>query len=222
MWEVFGPNGPFKTNLAFAIRFRVEILRDLGICQSPFGSWLFIQGVETLALRSARHCENALALAQWLEKRPEVAWVSYAGLPNHASHALAKKYLKGFGSVLTFGIKGGLDAGNAFINGVKLASHLANVGDAKTLVIQPAATTHQQLSDEEQISSGVTKDLIRVSVGIEHIDDILADFGQGEFGLSLAREKFELTLLFAQPSRPLPRSKLICEELFASLARKNM
>ncbi|KAI9015491.1 O-acetylhomoserine/O-acetylserine sulfhydrylase [Hyaloraphidium curvatum] len=178
-WQVFGPEGPFKANLAFAIRLRVEVLRDLGMCQSPFGSFLLTLGIETLPLRAERHNSNALALAQWLEKRPEVSWVSYAGLPSHKSYALAQKYLKGgFGAVLTFGVKGGRDAANAFIDNVKLASHLANVGDAKTLVIQPAATTHQQLTDEEQIASGVSKDLVRVAVGIEHIDDIIADFQQ--------------------------------------------
>ncbi|KAI8807088.1 O-acetylhomoserine/O-acetylserine sulfhydrylase [Cladochytrium replicatum] len=176
-WEVFGPDGPFKTNLAYGIRLRVEQLRDFGSSQNPFGSFLLLQGLETLSLRAQRHVDNALALAQWLQTRPEVAWVSYAGLPDHPSHKLAKQYLRhGFGGVLTFGVKGGLEAGKAFIDNVKLASHLANVGDVRTLVIHSASTTHQQLTEEEQVASGVTKDLVRVSVGIEHIDDIKEDF----------------------------------------------
>jgi O-acetylhomoserine/O-acetylserine sulfhydrylase len=176
-WEVFGAGGPFG-NIAFIIRARVEGLRDLGPCISPFNSFLLLQGLETLSLRVDRHNENALKLAQWLEKHPKVSWVSHPGLPNHAAHANAKKYLrKGmFGSIIVFGIKGGIEAGKSFINNVKLASLLANVGDAKTLVIHPASTTHQQLSADEQAQSGVTPDLIRVSVGIEHIDDIIADF----------------------------------------------
>jgi O-acetylhomoserine/O-acetylserine sulfhydrylase len=176
-WEVFGAGGPFG-NIAFIIRARVEGLRDLGPCISPFNSFLLLQGLETLSLRVDRHNENALKLAQWLEKHPKVAWVSFPGLPNHPHHANAKKYLrKGlFGSVLVFGIKGGIEAGKTFINNVQLASLLANVGDAKTLVIHPASTTHQQLTADEQALSGVTPDLIRVSVGIEHIDDIIADF----------------------------------------------
>ncbi|KAJ3308706.1 Homocysteine synthase [Boothiomyces sp. JEL0838] len=178
-WDVFGPDGPFKTNLAFGIKLRVEYLRDIGASQNPFGSFLLLQGLETLSLRAQRTVENTQALAEWLQQRPEVAWVSYAGLPSHPSHRLAKKYLKnGFGGVLTFGIKGDEDAGKRFIESVQLASHLANIGDSRTLVIHSASTTHQQLSDEEQISSGVTKDLIRVSVGIEHINDIKADFAQ--------------------------------------------
>ena len=177
-WETFGPKGPFG-NIAFIIRARVEGLRDFGPALSPFNSFLFLQGLETLSLRVERHNENATALANWLEKHPAVTWVSHPGLASHPSHALAKKYLRhGFGSVLTFGIKGGRDAGRRFIDSVKLASHLANVGDAKTLVIHPNTTTHQQLSDEEQKASGVTPDLVRVSVGIEHIEDIKADFQQ--------------------------------------------
>ncbi|KAJ3114026.1 Homocysteine synthase, partial [Physocladia obscura] len=179
-WDIFGPEGPFKTNLAFGIRLRVEQLRDFGPSQNPFGSFLLVQGLETLSLRAERHNENALALARWLETRDEVSWVSYAGLENHPSHELAKTYLKKgeFGGVLTFGVKGGVTNGRKFVESVKLASHLANVGDAKTLVIHPASTTHQQLSAAEQESSGVTPDLVRVSVGIEHIDDIKADFEQ--------------------------------------------
>jgi O-acetylhomoserine (thiol)-lyase len=177
-WETFGPKSPFG-NIAFAIRARVEGLRDFGPCLSPFNSFLFLQGLETLSLRVQRHNDNAAELARWLEKHRAVRWVSHPSLPTHPSHALAKKYLRhGFGSVLTFGIEGGREAGRRFIDSVRLASHLANVGDAKTLVIHPATTTHQQLSDEEQKASGVTPDLVRVSVGIEHIEDIKADFEQ--------------------------------------------
>jgi O-acetylhomoserine (thiol)-lyase len=175
-WEAFGDKSPFG-NIAFIIRARVEGLRDLGPALSPFNSFLFLQGLETLSLRVQRHADNTLALAQWLEGHPDVAWVSYPGLPSHPYHAAAKRYLtNGFGGVLAFGIKGGLEAGKRFIDGVKLASHLANVGDAKTLVIHPASTTHQQLGEAEQKSAGVSPDLIRVSVGIEHIEDIQADF----------------------------------------------
>ena len=177
-WEAFGPSGPFG-NIAFIIRARVEGLRDIGPCLSPFNSFLFLQGLETLSLRVQRHADNALALARWLERHPSVAWVSYPGLEGHPYHAAARRYLRnGFGGVLAFGIVGGLEAGRAFIDNVKLASHLANVGDAKTLVIHPASTTHQQLSTEEQISSGVTSELVRVSAGLEHIDDITEDFAQ--------------------------------------------
>jgi O-acetylhomoserine (thiol)-lyase len=176
--EVFGKGSQFG-NIAFIIRARVEGLRDLGAALSPFNAFLLLQGLETLSLRVERHINNALELAKWLEQQEPVAWVNYPGLPNHPYHERAKKYLRhGFGGVLNFGIKGGLEAGKAFISNVKLASHLANVGDAKTLVIHPASTTHQQLSDSEQISAGVTPDLVRVSVGIEHIDDIKEDFAQ--------------------------------------------
>ncbi|MBD2329992.1 O-acetylhomoserine aminocarboxypropyltransferase/cysteine synthase [Alkalinema sp. FACHB-956] len=176
--ETFGPDSPFG-NIAFIIRARVEGLRDLGPSLSPFNAFLLLQGLETLSLRVDRHVQNALELAQWLQTHPQVAWVSYLGLPDHPYHDRARKYLQnGFGGVLNFGIKGGLEFGRAFINHVKLASHLANVGDAKTLVIHPASTTHQQLSETEQRSAGVTPDLIRVSVGLEHIDDIKADFVQ--------------------------------------------
>ncbi|MEH2014621.1 O-acetylhomoserine aminocarboxypropyltransferase/cysteine synthase family protein [Nostoc sp.] len=176
--EVFGPTGSFG-NIAFIIRARVEGLRDFGPSLSPFNAFLLLQGLETLSLRVDRHVSNALELARWLEQQEQVSWVNYPGLPNHPYHERAKKYLRhGFGGVLNFGIKGGLEAGKAFINHVKLASHLANVGDAKTLVIHPASTTHQQLSDDEQLSAGVKPDLVRVSVGIEHIDDIKEDFEQ--------------------------------------------
>lgn len=176
--DVFGPKGPFG-NIAFIIRARVEGLRDIGPALSPFNAFQLIQGLETLSLRAERHASNALALAQWLENHPDVAWVNYPGLASHPQHHLAKKYLRnGYGGVLTFGLKAGFDAARGFISNVKLASHLANVGDAKTLVIHPTATTHQQLSEAEQRASGVSPELIRVSVGIEHIDDIIADFDQ--------------------------------------------
>jgi O-acetylhomoserine/O-acetylserine sulfhydrylase len=174
--EVFSPDGPFG-NLAFIIRARVEGLRDWGPALAPFNAFLFLQGLETLSLRVERHCENALELARWLKAQPQVERVNYLGLEEHPHHQRARGYLRnGFGSVLTFGIKGGLEAGKRFINAVELASHLANVGDAKTLVIHPASTTHQQLSEAEQRSTGVMPDLVRVSVGIEHIDDIKDDF----------------------------------------------
>ena len=175
-WEAFGPDGAFG-NIAFAIRARVEGLRDYGPSLSPFNSFLLIQGLETLSLRVQRHVDNALELARWLQQRPEVAWVNYPGLESHPQHAQAKRLLKrGFGGVLSFGVRGGRAAAERFIDALQLASHLANVGDAKTLVIHPAATTHQQLSEAEQRAAGVTPDLIRVSVGIEHIDDIREDF----------------------------------------------
>ena len=176
-WEVFGADGPFG-NIAFITRARVEGLRDLGPALSPFSAFLLLQGLETLSIRIERHSANALKLARWLEKDERVEWVWYPGLESHAYHEIAKKYLRNglFGSMLAFGIKGGLEAGKAFVNNVELSSLLANVGDAKTLVIHPASTTHQQLSEAEQIESGVTPDLIRVSVGLEHIDDIIEDF----------------------------------------------
>jgi OAH/OAS sulfhydrylase len=175
-WEVFGKDGPFG-NIAFAIRARVEGLRDFGPSQAPFNSFLLLQGLETLSLRVQRHLDNSLELAHWLKAHPQVAWVDYPGLNDHPYHVVAKKYLRnGFGGVLTFGVRGGKAAAQRFIDHVELASHLANVGDAKTLVIHPASTTHQQLNDAEQAASGVKSDLIRVSVGIEHIEDIKADF----------------------------------------------
>lgn len=177
-YETFGPHSQFG-NIAFIIRARVEGLRDLGASLSPFNAFLLLQGLETLSLRVDRHVQNALELAQWLESHPQVEWVNYPGLSHHPYHQNAKKYLRhGFGGVLNFGIKGGLESARTFIDSVKLASHLANVGDAKTLVIHPASTTHQQLSEAEQVSAGVKPDLIRVSVGIEHIEDIKADFDQ--------------------------------------------
>ena len=165
--------------LAYIIKARTQFLRDMGGCMSPFNAFLFIQGLETIHLRVPRHCENALKLAQYLEGHSAVTWVNYPGLKSHPDYELAMKYLPdGQGAMLGFGIKGGKEAGRKFINSVKLASHLANVLDSKTLVIHPATTTHQQLSDEEQLSTGVTADYVRVSVGTEHIDDIIADFGQ--------------------------------------------
>ncbi|SEM67367.1 O-acetylhomoserine sulfhydrylase [Mucilaginibacter gossypiicola] len=176
--DVFGIGGPFG-NIQFIIRARVEGLRDFGPSQAPFNSWLNIQGLETLSLRVQRHVDNALQLAKWLEQHPQVASVNYPGLESSPYHDLAKKYLKnGFGGVLSFEIKGSKDQASRLINNLKLVSHLANVGDAKTLIIQPSATTHQQLSDEEQLAAGVTPASLRVAVGIEHIDDIKADFEQ--------------------------------------------
>jgi len=178
-WEVFGPDGVVGANVSFIIRARVEGLRDFGPAQNPFGSFLLLQGLETLSLRVQRSVDNALELAKWLQQQEQVKWVSYPGLESHPYHERAKHLLKnGFGAVLAFGVEGGPEAGQAFVNNVKLASHLANVGDAKTLVIHPSSTTHQQLAAEEQLASGVTPDLIRVSVGIEHIEDIKADFAQ--------------------------------------------
>ncbi len=163
--------------LAYIIKARTQFLRDMGSCMSPFNAFLFLQGIETLHLRMPRHSENALKLAQWLQNRPEVSWVNHPGLQSHPDYELAKKYLpNGQGAILGFGIKGGRQAGIKFINSVKLASHLANIGDSKTLVIHPASTTHQQLTEKEQLAAGVTNDYIRVSVGTEHIDDIIADF----------------------------------------------
>jgi len=166
-------------NLAYIIKARVQFLRDMGACMSPFNAFLFLQGLETIHLRVPRHCSNALALAKWLEGHKAVEWVNYPGLKSHPNYKLAMKYLpKGQGAILGFGIKGGKEAGVKFINSVKLCSHLANVLDSKTLVIHPASTTHQQLSREEQLAAGVTEDYVRVSVGTEHIDDIIADFEQ--------------------------------------------
>jgi O-acetylhomoserine (thiol)-lyase len=179
-WEVFGYNNPLGLpNIAFAIRARVEGLRDFGPSLSPFNSFLLLQGIETLSLRVQRHSENALALAEWLEQHPQVEYVWYPGLKSSPYHDLANKYLtNGFGGVLQFGIKGGKQKAAEFIDHLKLASHLANVGDAKTLVIHPASTTHEQLSEDEQIASGVLPNMVRISAGIEHIDDIKADLEQ--------------------------------------------
>jgi O-acetylhomoserine (thiol)-lyase len=165
--------------LAYMIKMRVQLLRDIGAALSPFNAFLILQGVETLSLRVQRHCDNALKVAQFLESHKAVSWVNYPGLASHSTHALAKKYLQhGFGAILGFGIKGGMQAGIKFINALTLLSHLANLGDAKTLVIHPASTTHQQLTAEEQKASAVTEDFVRLSVGIENIEDILADIDQ--------------------------------------------
>ena len=166
-------------NMAYILKARVTLLRDLGPALSPFNAFLFLQGLETLHLRMPRHCENALAVAFYLEKHPKVAWVNYPGLASSPEYDRAAKYLpKGAGAILGFGVKGGMEAGKKFINSLQLISHLANIGDAKTLAIHPASTTHQQLSPEEQLATGVTPDFIRLSIGIEHIDDILADIEQ--------------------------------------------
>jgi O-acetylhomoserine/O-acetylserine sulfhydrylase len=171
-FDTFGP-------ITFAIRLRVEFLRDLGPALNAFAAFQIIQGLETLSLRVERHVENALKLAKWLENNEHVAWVSYPGLESHPSHQLALKYLKrGFGGVLSFGVKGGGAAGSQVVDNFKLISNLANVGDLKTLAIHPWSTTHEQLSEEEKVDSGVSEDLIRISVGTEHIDDIIHDFEQ--------------------------------------------
>jgi O-acetylhomoserine (thiol)-lyase len=174
LWETFGGMG-----IAFVLKARVQLMRDLGPCMSPFNAFLFLQGLETLHLRMPRHCENALKVAQWLEKHPKVTWVNYPGLPSHACYKNAKKYLpEGQGAIIGFGVKGGMEAGKRLIRSVKLLSHLANIGDAKSLIIHPASTTHQQMTEEEQLASGVTEDFIRLSVGIEDVEDIIADLDQ--------------------------------------------
>jgi O-acetylhomoserine (thiol)-lyase len=170
--EAFGP-------LAFILKLRVQWLRDVGAALSPFNAFLFLQGLETLPLRIERHSQNALAIARWLEDRPDVEWVSYPGLASHPAHETAKRYLTGgFGGVVTFGVKGGAEAGRRLIDSVKIFSLLANVGDAKSLIIHPASTTHQQLTAEEQVATGVTEDLVRLSVGLEHVEDLIADLDQ--------------------------------------------
>lgn len=174
-WEIFGEGGPFG-NIAFIIRARVTGLRSLGPAVSPFNSFLFLQGLETLSLRVQRTVDNAQELAEWLEKHPQVEYVNYPGLPGNKYHELAKKYLRnGFGGVLSFKIRGGKEAADKFVNSLQLISHLANVGDAKTLIIHPATTTHEQLTEAEQKSAGVEPGLLRISLGIEHIDDIKED-----------------------------------------------
>ena len=170
---------PGMGNVAYIIKARVQGMRNLGMCPSPFNAFLFLQGLETLPLRIRAQSANTLELANWLKEQDQVEWVCFTGLPEHPSHALAAKYLDGgFGAVLGFGIKGGREAGERFINSVKLASHLANVGDAKTLVLHPASTSHQQMSEEAQAAAGVTPEFVRVSVGLESVDDIKADFEQ--------------------------------------------
>jgi len=166
-------------NIAYIIRARTHVLRDMGGCQSPFGAFLFLLGLETLHLRMKQHCANARAIAEWLEAHPAVTWVNYPGLPSSKHHELAGRYFgDGAGAIIGFGVKGGREAGAKFINAVKLASHLANIGDAKTLVIHPASTTHQQLTPEEQAETGVTEDYIRLCVGIEDVEDIRVDLDQ--------------------------------------------
>jgi len=177
-WETFG-NFPELGNVAFIIKVRVQLLRDLGAALSPFNAFLFLQGLETLPLRQRRHSENALKVATFLKTHPLVNWVNYPGLPDSPNHKLASKYLKGYyGGIVGFGIKGGLGAGKKFINSVKLLSHLANIGDAKSLVIHPASTTHQQLTQAEQAETGVTPDYVRLSIGIEDPADIIEDIDQ--------------------------------------------
>ena len=177
-WDVFG-NFPGLGNVAFIIKVRVQLLRDLGPCMSPFNAFQFLQGLETLPLRVTKHSENALEIAKFLESHPLVSWVNYPGLKSHPGHTVAKKYLKDkFSALVGFGIKGGLEAGKKFINSVELLSHLANIGDAKSLVIHPASTTHQQLTAEEQKETGVTEDYIRLSIGLEDVEDIKADIEQ--------------------------------------------
>lgn len=177
-WEAFG-NLPGLGNIAFITKVRVQLLRDLGPALSPFNSFLFMQGLETLPLRQRRHSENALEVAKYLKDHPLVEWVNYPGLENHASHELATKYFRGYyGGLIGFGIKGGLEAGRKFIESVGLLSHLANIGDAKSLVIHPASTTHQQLTKEEQEETGVTEDYVRLSIGLEDVEDIKDDIDQ--------------------------------------------
>jgi O-acetylhomoserine (thiol)-lyase len=177
-WDIFGENGPFG-NIAFIIRARVEGLRDFGPAPSPFNTFLLLQGLETLSLRMDRISENTQALAEWLEAHPKVSSVNYPGLESSPNHKRAKKYLKrGFGGVLSFILDGGKEQATKFVDSLQLVSHLANVGDSKTLIIQPSATTHQQLSEAEQVAAGVSPTQLRISVGIEHIDDIKADFEQ--------------------------------------------
>ena len=177
-WDALG-NVPGMGNVAFILKIRVTLLRDTGAALSPFNAHEFLLGLETLPLRQQRHSENALAIARWLKRHPLVSWVTYSGLEDDPSHAVASKYLKkGYGGLVGFGIKGGLEAGRKFIDNVKLLSHLANIGDSKTLVIHPASTTHQQLTPAEQQATGVTADYIRLSVGLEDIEDIQADIDQ--------------------------------------------
>jgi O-acetylhomoserine (thiol)-lyase len=179
-WDAFGLHEKAVVpGIAYIIKARVQLLRDLGPTLSPFNSFLFLQGLETLPLRVREHSRNALAVAKWLESHPAVAWVNYPGLPSHPDHENAKKYLKeGYGAIIGFGIKGGRDAGAKLIDSVKLFSHLANIGDAKSLIIHPASTTHQQLTPEEQVSTGVSDDFVRLSIGLENVKDIIADLDQ--------------------------------------------
>jgi O-acetylhomoserine (thiol)-lyase len=177
-WETFG-DFPGLGNIAFTIRARVRLLRDIGAALSPFNGFLFLQGLETLDIRVKKHSENAFEVAKFLKEHPKVNWINYPGLEDDSSHEVASKYLKGgYGALIGFGIKGGLEAGKQFIENVELLSHLANIGDAKSLVIHPASTTHQQLTPEEQETTGVTQDFIRLSIGLENVEDIIADIDQ--------------------------------------------
>ena len=180
LWDAFGlSDQALIRGAAYIMKARLQLLRDVGACLSPFNAFLILQGLETLHLRMPRHCSNALAVAQWLEKHPAVTWVNYPGLPSHSDHANARKYLpNGAGAIIGFGIAGGGRAGVKLIESVKLFSHLANIGDAKSLIIHPASTTHQQLSPEEQTAAGVSDDFIRLSIGIEDLDDIINDLDQ--------------------------------------------
>lgn len=171
-WDVFGP-------ATFITRVRVEMLRDIGTCLSPFAAQQLLLGIETLGLRAERHAQNTARLAEYFESSPHISWVLWPGSKSHPTHALAKKYLtRGFGSMLSIGVKGDATTGGRVVDGLKLVSNLANLGEAKSLAIHPWTTTHEQLSDEERLASGVTEDMIRISVGIEHVDDIIADFEQ--------------------------------------------
>ena len=177
-WDTFG-DFPGLGNIAFIIKVRVQLLRDIGPALSPFNAFQFLQGLETLPLRARKHSENALEVAKFLSEHPLVEWVNYPGLEQHPSHRLAAKYMKGYyGGLVGFGIKGGLEAGKKFIESVRLFSHLANIGDAKSLVIHPASTTHSQLSPQEQVQTGVTEDYVRLSVGLESVEDIIEDLDQ--------------------------------------------
>jgi len=179
-WQAFGLHDKAVVpGIAYIIKARVQLLRDIGATLSPFNAFLFLQGLETLPLRIREHSRNALAVATWLEKHPAVAWVNYPGLASHPDHSRAKQFLKdGYGAIIGFGIKGGREAGAKLIDSVKLFSHLANIGDAKSLIIHPASTTHQQLTPQEQLSTGVTDDFVRLSIGLENIEDLLADLDQ--------------------------------------------
>lgn len=178
-WDAFGNHDKaVARGLAFVLKVRLQLLRDMGACISPFNAFMTIEGLETLTLRMEKHCKNALLLAEYLEKHPKVNWVNYPGLKSHPDHNNASAYLKGFGAIIGFGVKGGYEAGIKFIDNLKMLSHLANIGDARSLVIHPASTTHQQLSPEDRLKSGVTDDFVRLSVGIENFEDIKGDIEQ--------------------------------------------
>lgn len=189
-WQRFGSSAP-EGNTAFVARARAELLRDFGTSLSPFNAFLFLQGLETLSLRVERHTANALALARWLRAHPLVSDVNYPGLPGHPQHVRARRYFRnGFSAVLNFSLRGGRESATAFLDNLKLTSHLVNLGDVRTLIIHPASTTHQRLSEAEQRAAGVTPDMLRVSVGIEHIDDIIADFSQAFAHIPTAQEVY--------------------------------